>query len=139
MTFYRPGGTNGRINVQYDEVFSDFEGGVTDFLPINKGDWIAVNACRASIQFQTPASSVVTKVPTAPEMQLLLEMKTIGGQQHKESWPIDQWQNLVVATGLRAHRAGWVRLRILNINNTNGDGLAMALQVTRTGDTGASI
>jgi hypothetical protein len=136
--FYRPGGTNGRINVQYDEVYSDFVNGATDFLPVNKGDWIAVNACRASIQFGNPGSSVVTKVPTAPEVQLLLEMKTIGGQKHEESWPIDQWQNLVVATGLRAHRAGWVRLRILNINNVDGTGLAMALQVTRTGDTGAS-
>lgn len=130
--FYRPSGTSKRINAQYDEVYADFVDAATDFLPINKGDWIAVNACRASIEFQTPASSVVTKVPTAPEMQLLLEMKTIGGQKHEESWPIDQWQNLVVATGVRAHRAGWIRLRILNINNADGSGLAMALQVTRT-------
>jgi hypothetical protein len=136
--FYRPGGTSGRINAQYDECFADFIGGATDFLPVNKGDWIAVNACRASINFQSPASSVVSKVPTAPEMQLLLELKTLGGQKHEESWPIDQWQNLVVALGLRAHRAGWVRLRILNINNTDGTGLAMALQVTRTGDSGVS-
>jgi hypothetical protein len=133
---YRPGGTSGRINVQYDEVYADFIGGATDFLPVNKGDWIAVNAARASINFQSPASSVVTKEITAPEMQLLLELKTIGGQKHEESWPIDQWQNLVVATGLRAHRAGWVRLRIMNINNVDGTGLAMALQVTRTGDSG---
>lgn len=136
--FYRTGGTAGRIHVQYDEVYADSVGGATDFLPINKGDWIAVNACRASIDFQTPASSIVTKVPTAPEMQLLLELKTIGGQKHEESWPIDQWQNLVVATGLRAHRAGWVRLRILNINNVDGTGIAMAIQVTRTGDSGVS-
>jgi hypothetical protein len=136
--FYRPGGTAGRINAQYDEVYADFVNGATDFLPINKGDWIAVNACRASIEFQTPASSIVTKVPTAPEMEMLLEMKTIGGQHHRESWPIDQWQNLVVAVGMRAHRAGWVRLRILNINNVDGSGLAMALQVTRTGDSGAT-
>lgn len=134
--FYRPGGTSGRINAQYDECYADFIGAATDFLPINKGDWIAVNACRASIDFQTSATSVVTKDPTAPEAQVLLEMKTIGGQKHSECWPIDQWQNLVVATGLRAQRAGWVRLRILNINNEDGDGLAMALQVTRTGSTG---
>lgn len=136
--FFRPGGSADRINAQYDECYSDLEGGATGWLPINKGDWIAVNACRASIQFQTPASSVITKVLTAPEMELLLEMKTFGGQRHEESWPIDQWQNLVVATGLRAHRAGWVRLRILNINNVDGSGIAMALQVTRTGDSGTS-
>jgi hypothetical protein len=131
--FYRPGGTSGRLNAQYDEVYADFVDGATDFLPINKGDWIAVNACRATINFGSPASSVVTKVSTAPEMELLLEMKTLGGQKHSESWPIDSWQNLVVAIGVRAHRAGWVRLRILNINNVDGTGLAMALQVTRTG------
>lgn len=136
--FYRPGGTSGRINVQYDEVFSDQIGGATGWLPINKGDWIAVNACRATLFYGNPGSSVVAKVPTAPEMQLLLEMKTIGGQKHEESWPVDQWQNLVVATGLRAHRGGWVRLRLLNINNVDGNGIAMALQITRTGDSGAS-
>jgi hypothetical protein len=136
--FYRPGGTASAPNRQYDEVFADFIGGATDFLPVNKGDWIAVNACRASINFQSPASSIVLKTPTAPEMQLLLEMKTLGGQKHEESWPIDQWQNLVVALGMRAHRAGWVRLRLLNINNTDGSGIAMALQVTRTGDSGVS-
>lgn len=136
--FYRPSGTAGRIHVQYDECYADQIGGATDFLPVNKGDWIAVNVCRASIDFQSPASSIVTKEPTAPEVEMLLELKTIGGQRHEESWPIDQWQNLVVATGLRAHRAGWVRLRILNINNVDGSGIAMALQVTRTGDTGAS-
>jgi hypothetical protein len=137
--FFRTGGSGSRINVQYDECYADQIDGATGWLPVNKGDWIAVNACRASIQFQTPASSIVKKVPTAPEMDVLLEMKTIGGQRDEESWPIDNWQNVVVATGIRAHRAGFVRLRITNINNANGDGLAMALQVTRTGDTGASI
>ena len=136
--FYRPGGFGDRINVQYDEVYVDFIGAATGWLPVNKGDWIAVNACRASIEFSNPGSSVVAKVATAPEMQLLLEMKTLGGQHNKESWPIDQWQNLTVATGLRAHRAGWVRLRVLNINNVDGNGLAMALQVSRTGDSGAT-
>lgn len=136
--FYRPGGFGYRINAQYDEVFCDFVNGATGWLPINKGDWIAVNACRASINFQSPASSTVTKVATAPEMEMLLEMKSIGGQKDAESWPIDVWQNLVVAIGMRAHRAGWVRLRLLNLNNTSGDGIAMALQVTRTGDSGAS-
>jgi hypothetical protein len=131
--FYRPGGFGNRINVQYDEVFADFVNGATGWLPINKSDWIAVNACRASIDFQNAGSSVVTKVPTAPEMDLLLEMKTIGGQRDEESWPLDNWQNVVVATGIRAHRAGFVRLRLLNINNVDGSGVAMALQVTRTG------
>jgi hypothetical protein len=92
---------------------------------------------RASIEFKDTATSIVSKTPTAPEAQLLLEMKTLGGQQDEESWPIDQWQNTVVATGMRAHRAGFVRLRVLNINNLDGTGVAMALQVSRTGDSGA--
>jgi hypothetical protein len=136
--FYRPGGYSDRINVQYDECYADYIGAVTGWLPVNKGDWIAVNACRGSIEFSNPGSSVVTKIHSAPEMQLLLELKSLGGQRDEECWPIDQWQNVVVATGLRAHRAGWVRLRILNINNLEGNGLAMMLQVTRTGDSGVS-
>ena len=136
--FYRPGGYGDRINVQYDEVYTDFIDGATGWLPCNRGDWIAVNIARASIEFTSTASSVVTKEVTAPEVQVLLELKSIGGPQHKESWPIDQWQNIVVATGVRVHRAGFVRLRVLNINNTDGTGVAMALQVTRTADTGAS-
>jgi hypothetical protein len=70
-------------------------------------------------------------------MQLLLEMKTIGGQRDEEAWPVDQWQNLVVNTGYRSHRAGWVRLRILNINNAEGTGIAMAIQVSRNIDSGS--
>lgn len=136
--FYRPGGTSGRINAQYDEVYADFINGATDFLPVNKGDWMAINICRASIAFENPGSSVVTKIPTAPEGTVLLELKTIGGQKHEECWPMDQWQNLVVATGLRIHRAGYCRLRILNINNADGTGFAMAMQVSRTGDSGAA-
>jgi hypothetical protein len=136
--FYRPGGFGDRINVQYDEVYADFIGAATGFLPVNKGDWIAVNISRASINYVNNASSTISKVPTAPEVQMLLEMKTIGGQSDAEAWPIDQWQNSVVATGLRAHRAGSIRLRILNINNLDGTGVAMALQVSRTGDSGAN-
>jgi hypothetical protein len=134
--FYRPGGYQYGINRQYDEVYADFIGGSTDFLPVSKGDWIAINVCRSSISYVTPAASIVTKETTAPEVQVVLEMKTIGGQKHAESWPIDQWQNLVVATGLRAHRNGWVRLRILNINNLEGVGVSMALQISRSGDSG---
>lgn len=135
--FYRPGGSSLRINAQYDECYCDFTGGATGFLPVNKGDWIAVNLSRATIDFKDTATSIVTKTATAPEVQLLLEMKTIGGQMDEESWPIDQWQNTVVATGMRAHRAGFVRLRVTNINNLDGTGVAMALQVSRTGDSGA--
>lgn len=135
--FYRQGGTSKRINAQYDEVYTDLIDGATDFLPVNKGDWIAINISRATIEFGTPASSVIKKTHTAPEVQVLLEMKTLGGQQHSECWPVDQWQNSVVATGVRAHRAGYVRLRVLNINNLDGTGVAMAMQVTRTGDSGA--
>jgi hypothetical protein len=132
--FFRPGGSDSRISVQFDEVYADQIGGATGWLPINKGDWIAVNVCRALLTFVNSASSVVTKQPgSAPEMQLILEMKTIGGQSDAEAWPIDNYQNTIVAKGMNANRDGWVRLRILNINNMDGTGLAMALQVSRNG------
>lgn len=135
--FYRPGGTAQAPNRQYDYVYADQIGAATDWLPINKGDTIAVNIARASITFSTPALSTVIKSPVAPEVQVLLEMKMFGGEQSIEAWPIDQWQNMVVATDRRAHRAGWVRLRIVNINNGDATGIAMALQISRTGESGA--
>ena len=84
------------------------------------------------------AQSQVTKSPIAMEAQVLLELKMFGGEKDFEAWPIDQWQNLVVATDRRAHRAGWVRLRVVNINNSDGTGVAMALQVSRTGESGVA-
>lgn len=134
--FYRPGGTDRAPNRQQDYVYADFIGGATDWLPINKGDTIAVNIARASIAFQSAAQSQVTTSPVAPEVQILLECKMLGGAAPLV-FPIDQWQNMVVATSRRAHRAGWVRLRIVNINNADATGVAMTLQVTRTGDSGA--
>ena len=136
--FYRPGGSNTRINVQYDEVYTDAIGGATGWLPVSKGNTISVNCARASIVFNNSASSIVKKVMQAPEVQLLMEMKTIGGQSNDEAWPIDQWQNLNIGTSRRAHRDGWVRLRIININNQDGTGVSLAMQVSRTGDAGAS-
>jgi hypothetical protein len=135
--FYRPGGSSKAINRQYDMVYSDQVNGATGWLPVNKGDTIAVNIARASIVFVSAASSTVTKSPIAVEAQVMLEMKMFGGDADSEAWPVDQWQNMVVATSRRAHRAGWVRLRIVNINNSDGTGAALALQVTRTGDSGA--
>lgn len=135
--FYRPGGTAGRINAQYDTVYSDAIGGVTAWLPVNKGDSIAVNICRASIAFGSPAQSVITPTPIAPEVQVLMEMRLFAGDPDVSARPIDQWQNMVVATDRRAHRAGWVRLRIININNSDGTGVVMDLQINRTGETGA--
>jgi hypothetical protein len=134
--FYRPGGSSKRINAQYDEVYADFIGGATGWLPINKGNTIAVNMCRAAITFQSVAQSLVTKSPMAYEAQVLLEMKSLGGDADAAAWPIDQWQNVVVATMRHAQRAGWVRLRIVNINNSDGTGVSMALQISRTGDSG---
>lgn len=134
---YRPGGALKRQNAQYDEVYADFIGATTGWLPISKGDTIAVNVARASIAFVSAAQSTVTRSPIAPETQVLLELKTQGGVANSEAWPIDQWQNIVVATSRRAHRNGWVRLRILNLNNGDGTGVAMALQISRTGETGA--
>lgn len=135
--FYRPGGGARRINAQYDEVYADTIGGATGWLPVSKGDTVGVNVSRASILFGTVAQSTVTKTAISPEVQVLLEMKTLGGQTDAEAWPIDQWQNIVVATSRRAHRNGWVRLRILNLNSGDGTGVAMALQISRTGETGA--
>jgi hypothetical protein len=130
--FYRQGGSNSRQNAQYDEVYADFINGATGWLPVNKGDYIAVNISRALIIFVNSASSTVKKISTAEEAQVLLEMKTTGGQSDAEAWPIDEYQNTVVAKGMNANRAGWVRLRILNINNTDGTGIAMALQISRS-------
>jgi hypothetical protein len=136
MTFYRPGGTARAPNRQYDTVYSDVIGGATDWLPVNKGDTLAINIARASIVFNNAAQSAVTPSPVAPEVQVLMELKMYGGDPDAAAWPIDQWQNLVVATSRRAMRAGWARLRIVNINNGDGTGVAMAMQVTRSGSDG---
>ena len=131
--FYRPGGSLTRINAQYDEVFSDAVGGATGWLPVNRGDWIGVNVSRALLTFNNSASSVVTKQASAPEVSMVLEQKTIGGQTDAEAWSMDNYQNTVVAKGMVANRDGWVRLRILGINNEDGTGVAMALQISRNG------
>lgn len=137
--FYRPGGNAKRINAQYDTVYADFIGGATGWLPINRGDNISVNICRASLLFQSTAQSLITPSGVAPEAQVFLEMKVFGGDKDASARPIDQWQNMVVATSRRAHRAGWARLRIVNINNGDGTGVVMDMQVTRTGDSGAVL
>jgi hypothetical protein len=135
--FYRPGGFAKRINAQYDSVYADFIGGATGWLPINKGDNIAVNINRASLAFVSIAQSTISPSPQAPEAQVLMEQKMFGGDTDAMARPIDQWQNLVVATSRRAHRAGWVRLRILNLNNADGTGVVMDMLVSRTGESGA--
>jgi hypothetical protein len=105
---------------------------------VSKGNTIAVNIARAALTFQSIAQSLITPSPIAPEAQVVMEMKMFGGDTDGAARPIDQWQNLVVATSRRAHRDGWVRLRILNINNADGTGVVMDMQVSRTGDVGAS-
>lgn len=134
--FYRPGGTANAPNRQQDYVYADYIGAATDWLPISKGDTIAVNIARASIVFSSPAASSVTCTAIAPECTVLMECKMLGGA-NPLTMPMDQWQNMVVTTSRRALRAGWVRLKILNINNGDGTGIQMALQVSRTGETGA--
>lgn len=136
--FYRPGGAAKRINVQYDSVYSDAIGGATGWLPVSKGNTISVNVARAALTFQSVAQSLITPSPVAPEAQVIMEMKMFGGDPDGAARPIDQWQNLVVATSRRAHRDGWVRLRVVNINNGDGTGVVMDMQVSRTGDAGAS-
>jgi len=135
--FYRQGGSARAINSQYDSVYSDTVGDATGWLAVNKGDNIAVNICRSAINFQNAASSVLTTSPLAPECVVLLEMKMFGGDPNAAARPIDQWQNMVVATSRRAHRAGYVRTRILSINNGDGTGIVMDLLISRTGDAGA--
>ena len=99
--FFRPGGSSKRINTQYDSVYVDFVNGATDWLPVYFGNWVAVHVARASIMFSSPASSVVSKNVVSPEAEVLLEMKSFGGQKDEEAWPLDYWQNVVVATGRR--------------------------------------
>jgi hypothetical protein len=136
--FYRPGGSATRINNQNDTVYADFVGGATGWLPVSKGNTISVNIARASLAFVTAAASTITPNVNAPEVQAVMEMKMYGGDPDASARPIDQWQNIVVATSRRAHREGWVRLRIVNINNSEGTGVVMDMQIARTGDVGAS-
>lgn len=135
--FYRPGGSAKRINAQYDTVYADFIGAATGWLPVNKGDTISVNLSRAALTFLNNAQSDIIASAVAPEVQVLMELKIYGGDKDAAARPIDQWQNTVVATSRRAHRAGFCRLRIVNINNGDGTGVVMDMQVSRTGETGA--
>ena len=75
--FYRQGGSALRINAQQDTVYADFIGGATAWLPVNKGDTIAVNACRASIVVGNANASTVTNSPVAPEVQILIDRKSV--------------------------------------------------------------
>lgn len=136
--FYRPGGAATRINAQQDTVYTDAINGATGWLPVQKGYNVAINIARAALTFQSVAQSIIIPSAVAPEVQVLMEMKMQGGDTNQSAWPIDQWQNMVVATFRHINRAGWVRLRVVNINNGDGTGVAMALQVNRSGDTGAS-
>lgn len=136
--FYRPGGSATRINNQNDTVYADFVGGATGWLPVSKGNTISVNIARALLAFVSSAQSTITPSPVAPEVQVIMEMKLYGGDPDASARPIDQWQNIVVATSRRAHREGWARLRIVNINNSEGTGIVMDMQIARTGDVGAS-
>ena len=137
--FYRPGGSASRIGPQLDTVYADTIGGATGWLPVSKGDTIAVNVARASLAFQSAAQSVITPNAISPEVQVLLEMKLFGGDPDASARPIDQWQNMVVATQRTANRNGWVRMRIVNINNGDGTGVVMDLQISRTGDSGRTV
>lgn len=136
--FYRSGGSSTRINAQYDSVYTDAVGGASGWLPVSKGNTISVNIARAALTFVSVAQSLITPSPVAPEAQVIMEMKMFGGDPDASARPIDQWQNLVVATSRRAHRDGWVRLRVASINNSDSTGVVMDMQISRTGDAGAS-
>lgn len=118
-------------------MYVDFINGATGWLPVNKGDTISVNIARAALTFQSVAQSIITPSAVSPEVQVLMELKLFGGDPDASARPIDQWQNMVVATSRRAHRAGWARLRVVNVNNGDGTGVVMDMQVSRTGDSGA--
>ncbi len=135
--FYRPGGSATRINAQQDTVYTDAIGGATGWMPVNKGNMVSVNIARAALTFQSVAKSIITPSPVSPEVQVLMELKLFSGDTAAEARPVDQWQNLVVATSRRMHRGGWVRLRVVNINNGDGTGVVMDLQINRTGESGA--
>lgn len=135
--FYRPGGSAKRINAQYDTVYVDTIGGASAWLPVSRGNTISINISRASLLFQSAAQSQITPSAVAPEVQVLMELKIFGGDPDVSARPVDQWQNFVVATSRRAHRDGWARLRVLNINNADGTGVVLDMQVSRTGETGA--
>lgn len=126
--FYRPGGSATRIGVQIDEVYTDTVDGATGWLQVVTGNVIGINIARATIQYVNAASSIVSRNLQSPEAVVVLEMKTLGDG---DPWPIDTWQNLIVATSRKANRNGWVRLRIVNINDMNGDGVSMAMQISR--------
>ena len=135
--FYRPGGSASRINAQFDTVYADTIGAATGWLPVSAGDALAVNVARAALDFESVAASTIKPSAIAPEVQVLLEMKLYGGDPDASARPMDQWQNVVVATSRRVNRDGYVRLRIVNINNGDGTGVVMDLLVNRTGDSGA--
>jgi hypothetical protein len=132
--FYRPGGSASRINAQCDTVYADAIGSATGWLPVSTGDVLAVNVARAALDFVSVAQSTIKPSAIAPEVQVLLEMKLYGGDPDASARPIDQWQNMVVATSRRMNRNGYVRLRIVNINSGDGTGVVMDLLVNRTGD-----
>ena len=137
--FFRPGGTVRAPNRQYDVVYVDFADGATDWLPVARGNLVAVNVCRASIEYTNAVVSRVIKTDVAPECVVLLENKQFGYMRDNEAWPIDRWQNLVVATSRRPSLDGWWRLRLLNVNNMDGTGIALTMQVNRTGDSGVDV
>ena len=136
---YRPGGSATRISPQNDTVYADAIGGATGWLPVSKGNVIAVNIARAALTYGNAAQSTIKPSAIAPEVQVLLEMKMYGGDPDESARPIDQWQNMVVATARRANRDGYVRMRIVNINNSDGTGVVMDVLVNRTGDSGAAV
>lgn len=131
--FYRQGGSDKRISVQFDEVYTDAIDGASGWLPVNRGNSISINIARASLTFVSAVASRVIKSPVAPECTIIMEMKMTG---NGDPWPIDQWQNIVVSTFRPATRDGLVRLRVVNINNGDGTGVALAMQVSRNGDSG---
>jgi len=137
MTFYRPGGSTTRINAQTDMVYTDAIGGATGWLPVSPGNTVGVNITRSSIVFNNSAQSAVTPSPIMPEVQVLMEHKMFGGDPDSAALPVDQWQNMVVATKRILNLSGWVRLRVVNINNSDGTGVTLSLQVSRRGDVGA--
>lgn len=136
--FFRKGGGAKALNQQIDVVYTDNIGDSTAWLPVTRGNWVAVNVCRSSINYSNPVASTVTKSVSAPECIVILEQKG-GGEANAEAWPIDRWQNMLVATGRRVNFDGYARLRLVALNQLDGMGVSLGLQVNRTGDNGVDV
>jgi hypothetical protein len=125
--FYRPG-SGKRISRQEDEIFTDTEGNSTAWLPCQKGDVVGVTASKAAL-LTTPNPTIFTiqKFPQYPIATFILELKA-GGALDIEAYPLDQWENALVAESVAIVRPGFFRVRVASIMGSfpSGESTAVA-------------